>query len=213
MIDFQRRLRQTSKLAGALRQGEWRRALPYGVAPALEHLQLRELPSIRTVIDVGANKGQFALVAAVLFPNAHLWCIEPLPKPRARAARVLRPFAERLSLIDCAIGSADGTGEMRVTSRDDSSSLLAMTPRQAAFGGGLREVGRHTVVVRRLDQVVSSEEIKRPALIKIDVQGYELEVLKGSMAILPFVDYLYIECSYVELYAGQPTANEITTFV
>ena len=45
--------------------------------------------------------------------------------------------------------------------------------------------------------------------MKIDVQGYELEVLKGSEKLLENFDYLYIECSFIELYKGQPLYTEI----
>ena len=51
--------------------------------------------------------------------------------------------------------------------------------------------------------------IQRPAFLKIDVQGYELEVLKGSCDVLDCIDLVYVECSFIELYAGQALAHHV----
>ena len=52
-----------------------------------------------------------------------------------------------------------------------------------------------------------------PALLKIDVQGYELEVLKGCADLLASFKYVLIEGSYVELYEGQALKDEIIQYL
>ena len=57
------------------------------------------------------------------------------------------------------------------------------------------------------------DELVGPIFVKIDVQGYELEVLKSCVNIINQFDYIYVECSFIELYNGQSLANEIIQFL
>ena len=55
--------------------------------------------------------------------------------------------------------------------------------------------------------------LARPSLLKIDVQGFELEVLKGATGLLPEIDAVSVEASDVELYEGQALLGEIERFL
>nr|WP_300988344.1 FkbM family methyltransferase [Thiocapsa sp.] len=142
------------------------------------------------------------------WPKARLICFEPLPGPRAKLARVTRGQAE---IHDCAPGAAPGEGRMHLATRTDSSSLLALGARQKAIYG-MEESGELRVPIKRLDACHPTPP-KRPAQLKIDVQGFELEVLKGATDLLPNVDAVYVEASYVELYEGQALHEEIEHFL
>jgi FkbM family methyltransferase len=93
------------------------------VAPTLEHDAALGGDNFATVIDVGANKGQFAAYAHIRRPDALLICFEPLPEPRAKLQRVT---AEQAEIDGCAVGAEPGEGRMHLASRTDSSSLLAL---------------------------------------------------------------------------------------
>jgi hypothetical protein len=80
---------------------------------------------------------------------------------------------------------------------------------QAKYFPGTREIGVETIRVARLSEELSSHEIKGPVLLKIDVQGFEGEVLKGCEDMLSHINWIYCEASFVELYQGQPLAHEI----
>jgi hypothetical protein len=67
--------------------------------------------------------------------------------------------------------------------------------------------------VRRLDDVLTEPGPARPCLLKIDVQGYELEVLRGGEETLRSVDEVFVECSFVELYTGQALAGELIAYL
>jgi hypothetical protein len=78
---------------------------------------------------------------------------------------------------------------------------------------GTRVIGTEDVHVTQLDQVLMPAAVAAPALLKIDTQGYELQVLQGCGELLGSFDAVYAELSYVELYQGQPLAGEIVVFM
>lgn len=183
-------------------------ALAQGVAATLDHDVALGRDHFATVIDVGANKGQFAVYARTRWPQARLVCFEPLPGPRGKLASVTAGHAE---IHDCALGGEPGEGQLHVATRADSSSLLALGAQQKAIFG-MDEAGMIRVPIKRLDACVSAP-LRRPSLLKIDVQGFELEVLKGATALLSEIDAVYVEASDVELYEGQALTAEIDRFL
>jgi len=102
---------------------------------------------------------------------------------------------------------------MHVSRRDDSSSLLEISSRQTEVFPGTEEIGRETVRIETLATPLSEAELQSPLLMKIDVQGYELEVLKASEALLPNIDVVYVECSYIALYEGQALGGEVRSLL
>ena len=177
--------------------------------PAVEHIGALSSIKPRTVIDVGANKGQFSLVAHYLFPDAKIHAFEPLESERRIYQSVISGPVQIQSI---ALGAEKGTANFFVASSADSSCLLAPGKGQeAAYGVGLSSTT--TVSVDRFDNVMSTTELVAPVLLKLDVQGAELQVLRGSEGILPHVDAVYCEVSFVELYERQPKASAIVSFL
>jgi FkbM family methyltransferase len=164
------------------------------------------------VIDVGANKGQFALYARVRFPQADVYSLEPLSGPRRRLAKL---FADngRVHVIAAAAGSAPGTARINVSRADDSSSLLPVTSRQLDRFPGTDTVGQESVQVGTLDRIFEPIELARPVLLKLDVQGFELEALRGAGQVLASVDTVLTECSFVPFYSGQALFEEVREFL
>lgn len=192
----------------------WRDALlHHRVAAAVEHIDvLRNMGSVSSVVDIGANRGQFALVARHCFPEAVVTSFEPLPGPAAALAAVFsegRPVA----VIEAAIGPKLGQATIHISKRDDSSSLLPITVKQHALFPGTEQAFESKVRVGRLSDFLGAEALVPPALLKIDVQGYELQVLQGCEDVLDRFLWIYVECSFVELYAGQALADEVTNWL
>jgi len=69
------------------------------------------------------------------------------------------------------------------------------------------------IFVKRFDEFINILKFKKKVFVKLDVQGYELEVLKGFGNYINQVDYILTEVSYQEAYKGQPFANEIIKFL
>jgi hypothetical protein len=102
---------------------------------------------------------------------------------------------------------------MYVSKDDDSSSLLPVSDEQVRFAAGAETVGTESVAVYRLDEVLSAADIVRPALLKLDVQGYELLALQGCGRLLGLVDFIYAEVSFTTLYHRQALADEVVLFL
>ena len=184
-------------------------ALVKGVMPTVEHVEAIQRLAPNTLIDIGANKGQFSVMAQRLFPTLEIHAFEPLERARAIYKSVLGASAR---VYPMALGSAVGEATFFVTTRADSSSLLQpASGQERAYG-----VGTNTSIlipVARLSDVIHIAALKRPILMKIDVQGGELDVLRGGEGDLRFIDMIYCEASFVELYRGQPLAAEIIAYL
>lgn len=150
------------------------------------------------------------MFAARRFSRATLICFEPLPGPREKLGQAVGRCG-RLRVLDYAVGAEDRTAEFHVSAADDSSSLLPIGQRQRDAFPGTSERTTITVQVTRLDGVLKPAELNGPTLLKIDVQGGELGVLQGATALLPSIDSVLVEVSFVELYAGQPLVDAVWT--
>jgi FkbM family methyltransferase len=205
---FRNTLHRANKLRRVLSEPSYRRALAKGVAATTEHESVTFPRDYDTVIDVGANRGQFALFALHRFPRARVLCFEPLLEAHQKLTEVVGDDP-RVHIECCAVGSVDGSLSLNVTRSDDSSSLLQPTALQLRTFPNTDSVSSLDVPVRTLDDTIDAEELTRPFLLKIDVQGFELEVLRGAQRLLKEDGDLLVESSFAELYAGQALANEV----
>jgi FkbM family methyltransferase len=206
-------MRRSAKLIAILRVAPYRAALfRHGVAAAVEHGQALGALTLRTVVDVGANRGQFALFALHSYPAARIISLEPLAVPAARFRRV---FAKerRVTLHHAALGPESGQSTMHVSGHDDSSSLLPITPTQGRLFRGTDEVRTETVRTAPLSEFLDGGSIEEPALLKLDVQGYELEALRACGELLDKFDYVCAEGSFMELYQGQVLADDLIAWL
>ena len=205
------RLEQFNKALKLMRRPSLLAALArHQVAAAVEHLDAIRFCKAATLVDIGANKGQFSLAYRTLFPDGDVIAFEPFPESASRF-EALFSQDRRVTLHRVALSDAEGVANFHVTSRRDSSSLLKPGQKQSdAFGvHGEKEI---SVAVRRLDAMVDLSTLKKPIMIKIDVQGAERKVLQGC-ADLACAEYIYVELSFVELYEGQPLFDEMVRFL
>ena len=207
-MSISRRLTQLKKGLVLLRHPLFRHGLRHGVGASIEHCAALAPLKLKTVIDIGANVGQFTLLIRALFPQAHIVAFEPLARP-ANKYRKLFAADKVVTFYQAAIAPTSEQRRMHVSRRDDSSSLLPISSRQVEFAPGTETVRMEKVDLAPLSHFISVNEIVRPALLKLDVQGFELEALKASETLLSQFDYIYVEVSFVPLYEGQVLAHEL----
>lgn len=197
-----------AKLQAILSNARYRSAfLGHGVAAAVEHSSVAWPCAYRSVIDVGAHHGQFALAALELFPDATILCIEPSPNAYARLQTVLERYQGRVATFLQGVGSKFEEKGLYIHTHDATSSLLIPHGDHVQRSGSHPTGERVKVHITPLDQMF--EDLARPALLKIDVQGYELEALKGAETLLAEIDTVYVEACWHPCYMGQPEAWEV----
>ncbi|MDH5325768.1 MAG: FkbM family methyltransferase [Gammaproteobacteria bacterium] len=183
-----------------------------GVFAAIEHVSVLNNMNCNTVIDVGANKGQFALVARSRFPEARIYSFEPLEDAR-KILQSLFDSDKNFDVSEFALGEDEGKSIFHVSKRRDSSSLLGISEKQSEYFPGTEEIGQIYIEVKQMDSIISNLEIIPPVLLKIDVQGGELGVLRGGSDFLHTVSHVYVEASFVELYSGQALVHQVIEYL
>lgn len=205
-------IKKGKKLLSILLNEYYRSCLLKGVAPAVEHSAALKSYQLNSVIDVGANRGQFTTMIFDLFPNSNIIAFEPLAEPFRKLVEVTSRFTN-IRTVNTAIGPEKANLPINVATRDDSSSLLQITAMQEAVFPQTGYKRTDYVEVAPMTNYVSSSDLKSPCLLKIDVQGFELQVLKGCYELISNVDLIYVETSFVELYDGQPFAYDIINYL
>lgn len=205
-------MNKVTKILQITRLGLLPAVLQQRVAAGVEHFQFLSTLDCQHVVDIGANCGQFALISRKCFPTARIDSFEPLAEPAQQFSAV---FANdpNTHLHRTAIGASQGEATIHVSNKIDSSSLLKIGAQQADLFPGTDEKETRTIPVTSLTHILRKQDIGPQALLKIDVQGFELEVLKGCEELLPRFAFIYVECSFVELYEGQAFADEVIRYL
>jgi FkbM family methyltransferase len=182
------------------------------VFASTEHDRVIDGLNLGTVVDIGANRGQFALCARRLYPAATIYSFEPLRKP-AETYRKVFGKDSRVHLFNLAIAAQAGSASMHVSRWDVSSSLLPFAQAQHDNFPLTEEARQETVSVATLADCLDRNSIQGEALLKLDVQGYELTALHGCENLIECFKYVYVEASFIELYVGQALATDVVAYL
>jgi len=169
---------------------------------------------IATVIDVGANEGQFAALMRELLPEARVWSFEPLPDVFARLAS--RFAADPLvTVLPYALSDHEGEALIQRSAFSPSSSLLPMAELHQREWPFTAECSEVAVELRTLDGLLRQEVITPlgNVLVKLDVQGHEDAVIRGGQQLLAVARLVIVEVSFEPLYHGQPLFADIHTLL
>ncbi|MFV0469716.1 MAG: FkbM family methyltransferase, partial [Dysgonomonas sp.] len=163
---------------------------------------------MKSIIDIGANEGQFAQKIRVLFPEAAIYSFEPIPQVYEILKENFKDdpafFAYNLGL-----GEVESSTKFFLNEYSPSSSLLKMNEIHKDNFPFTKEEYEIEVSIQKLDNVLNIDEIEKPYLVKIDVQGFEEYVIRGGEKVIQNADYIIIETSIVELYEGEPSFDVI----
>lgn len=163
---------------------------------------------INLVIDVGANTGQFAMELSAFGYRGRILSFEPLASAHAQLRIKAKAYPNWTVADRTAIGAERGSVEIHVARASASSSILDMLPNHLEAAPESIYIGKETVPINRLDEVCALSPADR-VVLKIDVQGYEGQVLKGAPRVLESCRAVISEMSLVPLYEGQVLAKAL----
>jgi FkbM family methyltransferase len=167
------------------------------------------------VFDVGANDGETVQDFLRVFPRARLFAFEPYAGCCAILARKFGTNAN-VSIQNLALGAARCTTDLNLYSGNRMNSLL---PLDAAPGNVMSQnftlTGTAKVSVEALDAFCAEHRITAIDVLKIDTQGYDLQVLKGAVRLLETrrIKAVLLEVNFIPMYERQPSFLELHAFL
>ena len=165
-----------------------------------------------TIIDVGANQGQFALAAKALYPQAKLFSFEPLEEMCERFRRNTKHL-NGIELYNVALGTEGGIIDFYRNDHTHASSVLPISKEQVAAIPTTASTTKIKVKVQRLDEAIPLLFLKGPILLKLDVQGFEKNVLEGGSTHIQQIDFIVFEASFIPMYDGEPLFDEMNQYL
>jgi FkbM family methyltransferase len=181
--------------------------------PAERRARLLAAYDVDLVIDVGANVGQYAAALRVAGYEGRIASFEPLAEPYATLAAAAAGDPE-WDAWRLALGAGRGAACANVAADSRNSSVLAVGERHLRAVPDSRPVAVEQVRLERLDDVWPqvAAGARRPYL-KIDTQGYELEVLRGAAGALATVALVEAELSLLPTYDAGPLFADVVPFL
>lgn len=195
------------------RRQRWERSNGLELLPVLDSLLPKPRPF---VVDVGAYKGDFFSFILGMRPGAQVYAFEPNPR---RGRKLCKHFADvpGVHVYPLALGDSNGLSALHITEANTLSSFLSPTQTGARIHGArIQECGMAQVELCRLHDFAKEREqslLESVDLLKLDVQGYELQVLKGAGDLLHSTRIVVMEVGFEKIYKGQSLFSELDYYL
>ncbi len=170
--------------------------------PEVTYQRLREFGfKPKTIIDIGASHGHWSASVATIFPDARFFMFDALEENRPHLEKLNAPqFIHEICVLAEKPGhernfSISGTGSSLYSERSNA-------PRQLAV-----------VRTKSLDDVLASHQLEDPLFLKLDVQGAELEILKGGTHTLEHCEVVQMEVAFLKYNEGAPDFADVVLFM
>ena len=166
-----------------------------GMEPPFYHCIVNR-DDVRIVFDVGANIGDVTLAAARSFPNAHIYSFEPVCATYQMLCENIKNYSDRITPYNFGFFNLSKRLDIHITSFHGASSILDQSLNHKSVHPHIRETGTESIEVYTLDSFMSDKAIDRIEIVKIDVEGTELEVIEGGRETFRNkVDNVFVELS------------------
>ncbi len=159
------------------------------------------------ILDIGAHSGYWSGVVKGIYPYSNIYLIEPLAEMEGK----LKEFCDRNPGSKYFLNGAGSKIETKIfTVIDNMEGANFMTKEMKHL---INKNQQREVNIITVDSLIESNQIPIPDLIKIDVQGFEMEVLKGSSKVFGHTEAFIIEVSFFEFMSETPLFSEIVAFM
>ena len=181
--------------------------------PIYRRMLLLNHYKIDSILDVGANTGQYAKNIRAFGYTGRIVSFEPL----SSVFTVLKKNAQRDPLwkvVNIALGEANDNRTINIAGNSRSSSLLPMLPIHLKYSPHTKYIGKERAKMRTLDSIIG--KYIRPnekIFLKVDTQGYEKRVVDGAINSLNKIIGMQLELSLVSLYEGESLLKDMLDFI
>ena len=178
------------------------------------------------ILDIGACEGEDSIRYKLMYPNAEILAMEPLPQNIQRMHKnISHSGLQGIRVVQSALSDHVGAATFHVSSGrpaggpedwdygNKSSSLRRPAQSLATYHPWLNFNDEITVDVSTLDALLQSEQKTKVDFIHMDVQGSELDVFQGGLQTLQQTTCIWVEVGDVELYDGQPSSSQTESFL
>ena len=165
---------------------------------------------VDTIIDVGANSGQFTKASNHFFPTATIYSFEPLRDLYEKNKKSFHKVKE-IQVYNLAFGNEEGHINFYQNGYGHISSALEISKENVFYPKD--SIIKIEVPITKIDLFFRDKKLTNKTILKIDVQGFELEVLKGSIETLKNINFIIIEANLQKLYNNQPTFSMVHDFL
>jgi FkbM family methyltransferase len=215
LIGLRRALRGTGRASQPSVENSWEglgtetekfRAGVPSLPGLLEHLRENGF-SPSTILDIGANAGEWSRVASSIFTTSRILMFDGDPENEAVLHNAVREIGARSSYILCLLGAEkkDAVTFYRPEAGTTGSSVL---PELTSYDKEAIKLKMDT-----LDSLTENAGLVAPLLMKLDVQGFELDILKGGKKVLGVSEVVIMEASLLPYNEGAPLFAEVVAFM
>ena len=181
--------------------------------PFQQLLELHKQPNC-VIFDVGAYDGRISKTFFEKFPKAHIHAFEPFPQSFEKLRNLQKSY-QNLVIHNCAISDSIGNKDLHVNSFAPTNSLYESNTINAYHDNLMKTNNIISVKTDTIDNYCKSNSIETIDILKMDIQGGELDALKGALQLLlkGGITYIYVEVEFIEMYKKQPLFLDIANYL
>ncbi len=161
----------------------------------------------RFIVDIGAFQGEWTAMAKTEFPHASVLMLEAQESKRPALEAIKTASRGDIDYRISVMGSTEGES-IFFNEYDHAPTACSVLVDHAA--AATRKIERS---LSTLDSILAEGAFPNPNFIKLDVQGYEIEVLKGAREAMQSAEVILMEVSIIDLYQGNPLLHDVLAFM